>query len=213
MDPGEIQKAETCILTWWQRAGIHVTVSRISRSVIGGATAGDNMFRFVTRGVNATQVNLQWGRLARRPANIRAASSIFQSASNRADDSYLPINKLALVEDSNFDVRVGEVKYVLVVDDYLPPPNAPPATLRLAVCNLYKPQRLDFSPPGIGMWKGRHGINVARDIACNVEEEVVGKVVRFEVPTGLCQAMYDKQQLPAGTLRWASYLKTSGGTD
>ena len=75
------------------------------------------------------------------------------------------MNKVAAVEDADHDVRIGVVKYVLVVDNYLPIPYARPSTpLRLLVCDLYKAQRLDFSPPGIGMWRGREGIDVIKDV-------------------------------------------------
>ena len=138
-----------------------------------------------------------------------------QTEVNGRSDTYVPQNKPGEQEDHEAEVWAGEVKYLVAVDDYLDaepttPPACPP-TQRFAVCNLYKADRSQFSPPGIGMWTGREG-HVKKDQVVDVESDVGGKLIRFHIPVGLPQSVYDKQQLRPGEMRWATYQKFSGYT-
>ena len=137
-----------------------------------------------------------------------------QSEAEGRSDAYVPVDKQGELEDNEAEVWAGEVKYLVVVDDYLdpesPPPTSPPSQ-RFAVCNLYKADRLAFSPPGIGMWAGREG-TLKRDEVVDIESDVGEKMIRFHVPVGLPQSVYDKQQLRPGEMRWATYQKFTGYT-
>ena len=138
-----------------------------------------------------------------------------QTESNGSSNTYVPKNRLGEQEDHEAEVWAGEVQYLVAVDDYLPaepttPPESPP-TQRFAVCHLYNVDRCQFSPPGIGMWTGREG-NVRKDQVVDVESDIGAKLIRFHVPVGLQQSVYDKQQLRPGEMRWATYQKFSGYT-
>ena len=133
----------------------------------------------------------------------------FQSATNRDSLSYVPVNKRAAMEDGVHDIGVACVQYLLVIDSDPSAPAAPLASpIRLAICDVYKARRMPFSPPDTDMWF-RDGTEVRRNVPCDIESQVLEKLVIFNFKAGLSQSVYEKQCLEPGTMMWSTYIKMS----
>ncbi len=71
---------------------------------------------------------------------------------------------------------------------------------------------MKFSPPGTGMWATREGsTTITTDVPIEIETQVLEKLVYFNFKHGLANATYEKHNIQAGTMRWSTYVKTSGG--